>query len=39
MEIVCSILKGINIVLRDINALDKKQTLLKFSDFKEVKIV
>lgn len=40
MEIVCSILKGINIVLREINSYDKKsKIMLNFSDFKEKKKV
>ena len=40
MEIVCSILKGINIVLREINSFDKKsKMMLNFGDFKEKKKV
>ena len=40
MEIVCSILKGINIVLREINSYDKKsKMMLNFSDLKEKKKV
>ena len=38
MEIVCSILKGINVVLRDINENNKKQTILAKSDFNEKKV-
>jgi hypothetical protein len=39
MEIVCSILKGINVVLRDINTKTTKQTVLAKNDFKEIKCV
>ena len=38
MEIVCSILKGINVVLREINENNTKQTVLAKSDFKDVKV-
>jgi hypothetical protein len=39
MEIVCSILKGINTVLREINSIDRTSTILKFVDFKEKRVV
>jgi len=39
MEIVCSILKGINTVLREINSIDRTSTILKFIDFKEKRVV
>jgi hypothetical protein len=38
MEIVCSILKGINVVLRDINTTQSKQTVLAKCDFQEIKV-
>lgn len=37
MELVCTILKGINVVLREINLDNKQQTVLNQQDFKEVK--
>lgn len=39
MEIVCSILKGINTVLREINSIDRTSTILKYTDFREKKVV
>ena len=38
MEIVCSILKGINVVLRDINLNNTKQTVLAKNDFEDIKV-
>jgi len=38
MEIVCTILKGINVVLREINLDNKQQIGLKDIDFKEIKV-
>ena len=37
MEIVCTILKGINVVLREINETKSNQSELTEQDFKEVK--
>lgn len=38
VEIVCAILKGINVVLREINLKDTKQMELVDFDFKEIKV-
>lgn len=38
MEIVCTILKGINVVLREINLETSQQTELKGFDFVETKV-
>ena len=39
MEIVCTILKGINVVLREINLEKNEQTMIGDADFREIKVV
>ena len=39
MEIVCSILKGINLIVRELNIGNKMQTALKRSDFNDCRII
>jgi len=39
MEIVCTILKGINVVLREINLEKNEGTMIGDADFREIKVV
>jgi hypothetical protein len=39
MEIVCSILKGINVILRELNIDNNVQSSLVMRDFREKKII
>jgi hypothetical protein len=39
MEIVCTILKGINVVLREINLEKNEETMIGDADFREIKVV
>jgi hypothetical protein len=39
MEIVYSILKGINLIVRELNIGEKKQEMLTKSDFTDVRVI